>query len=219
MSTTYTFWRGARRNEDEPRVIGPKKGHETFGPGIACTTWFETAQEFARGGGSVRKIVMTPRLVIENAALSLNDALDFVTTVFTKSKQEKVIDRLLQRANATNLNDRVLLGNDSYHIPAEMLMVMCINNDMATGAKGVALAEFYSHHGVDCSFQRAKGRDEYWGVIFNPAIIQSFEKVRASDIPLDQRNLPSPAEQYTLAIEKPKSPDSTTIWIPDSLSR
>lgn len=219
MSTTYTFWRGARRNEDEPCVLGPKKGQANYGPGIACTTWFESAEEFARGGGSVRKIVITPRLVLENAALSLNDALDFVTTVVTKAKQEAIIDRLLLRANKGDFTDRVLLGNDSYHIPAETLMVMCINQDMIVGTKGIALAEFYSHHGIDCSFQRAKGRDEYWGFIYTPSIIQSYERVKSSDIPLNQRELPSPAEQLASALEQLKSPERRKVWVPDDLSR
>ncbi|WP_410951645.1 hypothetical protein [Pseudomonas sp. S1(2024)] len=214
MSTTYNFWHGSRRWEGEPRIHGPRKGRDGNGPGLHVTTWFDTAAEYAKQGGSVRRIVITPRLALQDTALSLSDAMDFVTTVITKSKQEEILERLMRRANNVQLHDRVLLGNDTHHVHAETLLVMCVNGNLALGSKGEALAEFYAGQGIDWAYERARGRDEFWGVIFNPKIIDSYDRVRAADIPLDQRDFPSPEQQRELAIENLKQPSARNIWLP-----
>ena len=209
MSTTYTFWHGARRWEGPPAILPPKKGRDC-GPGICVTTSFDHAQSFAKRGGAVRKIVMTPRLVLEEAALSLNDAMDFVTTVVSKAKQGDVLERMMVRANKMRLDDRVLLGTDNEHISAEMLVILCINDDLALGSKGLALAEFLVEQGIDCSFDMEKN-NQHSGTIFNPQIIHSWAHIKSVDLGDTAPELPSPARQRELALEALKKRKSDIV--------
>lgn len=189
-----TLWHGSRKWVGCPEIQPSRKGRAEHGPGIYVTTHLETAQQYAKGGGAVRKIVLNPRLILEHAALSLSDACDFVTTVIAKSRQADVIDRLVGCASRHNLEDRILLGQDTQRFHAESLVALCVNGDLTPGAKGQALAEFLSGQGIDCSFSRRTGK-EYWGVVFNPDVILGYEKVLAKDVPDFLQELPDPALQ------------------------
>lgn len=189
-----TLWHGSKKWLGSPEIQPSRKGRTEHGPGIYVTTHLETAQQYAKGGGAVRKIVLNPRLILEQAALSLSDACDFVTTVIAKSKQAEVLDRLVGCASRHILDDRILLGQDTQRFHAESLVALCVNGDLTPGAKGQALAEFLSSQGIDCSFSRLSGR-EFWGVIFNPGVILEYEKVLAKDVPGFLHELPDPALQ------------------------
>jgi hypothetical protein len=204
MSITYELWHGSRRGDTQPTFHPPKKGQIDLGPGIYATTWIESAQEDAKGGGAVRKIIISPKLLLQDAALSLSDALDFVTNVVVKSKQQVIVERMMERANQVRLENRVLLGTDTQYIFAEMLLNLCVNNDVFQGSRGQALAEFFTGQGIDADFQRVRGREEYCGIIFNPKIILSHEKVSAADVSFDQRELPSPIRQRELYLDNLK---------------
>ncbi len=189
-----SLWHGSRGWEGSPTIRPSRKSRAELGPGIYVTTHFETARKYAKGGGLVRRLVFNPRLTLENAALSLSDAADFVTSVITKSKQADVLERMLICAERNKLDNRVLLGSDPLKVHAEVLVNLCVNGDLAPGAKGQALAEFLTGQGIDCSFSRSHG-NETWGVIFNPEIISSYKPVSARDVSMDDYELADPLEQ------------------------
>lgn len=209
------LWHGSR-NWDGKAVIRPsKKGRAERGPGIYVTTHYETARDYAKGGGMARKLTLEPRLTLEQASLSLSDAADFVTSVISKSKQEDMLERFIRCAQTHRHENRVLLGNDNNRFHAETLINLCVNGDLATGKKGQALAEFLTEQGIDCSFSRAHG-NETWGVIFNPKIIIANEPVSAKYVSLDDYVLPDPIKLVKemcepKAIIKPRDHDSLNM--------
>jgi hypothetical protein len=214
MSTTYTLWHGSRHWEGTPTIQGPKKGRGELGPGLYVTTHFARAQDYSKGGGVVRRIIFEPRYILEDMSLSLQDALEFTTSVVVKAKQGSIIERLIVNAQNHNHEDKVLLGSGTEHVHATSLVNMCINADATLGNKGVALAEFLASQGIDCSFMHKSG-NEYWGVIFNPRCISSYAKVLAKEVGYDKRDLLAPALQR--AVEQTRESvvqGESGLWVP-----
>ena len=161
------------------------------------TTHFDTARGYAKGGGAVRKLVLSPNLILENTALSLNDVCDFVTSVVVKSKQKDILERIVQIAGRNLVLDkRTLLGSDQVHVHSEVLINLCVNGDLALGARGQALAEFLVDQGIDAAFSNRTG-SEFWGTAYNPKCIEEYSKVTPKDVPLALHELPSPFVQMT----------------------
>ncbi|AXH60256.1 hypothetical protein [Pseudomonas amygdali] len=196
------MWHGGRKWDGAPEIRPSKRGSAELGPGIYVSNFLERAVEYAKGGGCIREIVFSPRLILEQTALSLSDACDFVTSVIVKSKQGGVIEKMIECAGRHSLEGRLLLGTDKQHLHAESLVNLCVNGDLALGAKGQALAEFLVAQGVDCAFTHRSG-NEFWGTIYNPKCIDSYEKRLASTVDLSQKELPSPLAQ--LEIQRVKS--------------
>lgn len=206
------MWHGGRQWKGAPEIRPSKEGRSELGPGIYVTNFYDSAASKAMGGGAVREIVFSPKLILEQTALSLSDACDFVTSVIVKSKQGAVIEKMIECAGRHSLKDRVLLGTDMQHLHAESLVNLCVNGDLALGAKGQALAEFLVAQGVDCAFTHRSG-NEFWGTIYNPKCIDSYEKRLASTVVLSQKELPSPLAQLELQRVK-----SSRIILPDEQS-
>lgn len=196
-----SMWHGGRKWDALPEIQGPRKGRAELGPGIYLSNHYETCRGFAKGGGVVRNIVMTPNLILEQAALSLSDACDFVTSVIVKSKQRDIIERMVELASRHRLEGRALLGSDNQRFHAESLVNLCVNGDLTLGAKGLALAEFLADQGIDCSFSHRSGK-EYWGTIYNIGCINTFDVVPANKVEHSHYELPDPFAQIQAQIKR-----------------
>jgi hypothetical protein len=162
----------------------------------------------------VRRIIFEPRHILEDVSLSLQDALDFTTSVVVKAKQGRIIERLIENAQNHNHEEKVLLGAGTEHVHATSLVNMCINADATLGNKGVALAEFLTSQGIDCSFMHKSG-NEHWGVIFNPQSISSYAKVLAKEVGYEKRELLAPALQRESAQRRDaETPGDSGLWLP-----
>jgi hypothetical protein len=103
----------------------------------------------------------------------------------------------MKSAERVKHDNRHLLGDGGLWVHAESLVNLCVNRNLAPGAKGQALAEFLTGQGIDCSFQNSYGR-EVWGVIFNPEIITSYKPYSNKDVAPEDYDLPDPREQTSL---------------------
>lgn len=190
------MWHGSRAWTGTPEVRGHKAGRAERGAGIYATTHLETAQKYAKGGGAVRKLVFTPSLLLERAALSLNDTISFVQEIVPRGMREDFIERLTDAASRHNLEGRKLVGSDGPHFMADSLVALFVNSDISHGKKGVALTEFLVSQGIDGSFMRESG-NEYWAVIFNPLCIESHDIARGVSLADKDAELDSPYIQMT----------------------
>ena len=204
-----TMWHGGRKWTTPPEIRPSKRGNAELGPGIYVSNFHERAQGYAKGGGSVREIVLSPNLILEQSALSLSDACDFVTSVIIKSKQSSVIDKMIECAGRHSLSGRILLGSDTHRLHAETLVNLCVNGDLTLGSKGQALAEFLVGQGIDCAFSHRSGK-EYWGTIYNPKCIDSYDAVPAGKMDPARFELPDPFSQLEAQRKK-----NSRIILPD----
>lgn len=209
---SIVMWHGGRQWHSPPVIPPSKPKRSEFGPGIYVSNFYETGVRFAKGGGSVREIVLSPNLILEHTSLSLSDACDFVTSVVVKSKQSKAIDKMIECAGRHHHEGRILLGTDSQRLHAESLIALCVNGDLTLGSKGQALAEFLTSQGIDCSFSRRSG-NEFWGTIYNPECIESYEKMPASKMDLSRSELPDPFAQLEAQRKK-----ASRFLLPDDVS-
>jgi hypothetical protein len=189
------MWHGGRRWYGPAEVRRSKKGRAELGPGIYCTTDYQTARKHSLGGGEVRRLIIEPSRLLEQTAISLADLRDFVTAVVPRTKRTDILDRLASAAKRCNLDGRFHDGDGPW-APAENLVNLFVNGDLAHGARGLELARFLVQHQIDASFQRAYGA-ETWGVIFNPACIKSNSVVPSSEVSLDCYKLPCPITIFT----------------------
>lgn len=188
------MYHGSRGWIGAPEIRASKALRAERGPGINATTHYERAKQYAKGGGSVRRITFSPRLLLENACLSLNDAISFAEATAPLSKQEDIIQRMTKRSSRVPAQGKVLLGTDTQHIPAEVLLTLFVNLDLSSGARGIALAKYLSSQGIDASFSVESG-NEYWGIIFNPECIVSYGIYQVDKSTRIEYELPSPYEQ------------------------
>ncbi|MBB4861278.1 hypothetical protein HNP46_000089 [Pseudomonas nitritireducens] len=192
---TITMWHGSRRWVGKPEIRKPAQGRAEHGPGIYTSNDYERALKYAQGGGVVRKVEFSPRLLLEDAAIPLESAVGFVRKHLKGEKRETVIADLIriQERRINSLSGKTFCGKGDHFIIAEVLRNLLVNNDTCIGKTGVALADYFVSHGIDAAISHIQ-RDEYWAVIFNPACILSTTPVRQSEIHFSEYMLPSPIE-------------------------
>ncbi len=193
MPATIRMWHGGRRWDGAPEIRTSTKGKAERGPGIYCTTNYQTARKYAAGGGQVRLLEFAPARLLEETAIPLADAEAFVLKTLIKRTHADTIERLRDSATRRNMASLRQVGNGP-HVPASVLNNLCVNSDQAHGAKGLALNAFLVSYGIDASFESAHG-NETWGVIINPDCISSSRPVKSEDVSLDDYELPRPDAQ------------------------
>ena len=160
------FYHGAHRWEGPPTVVEHRKGHAEYGPGIYLTTNWETANKYAKGGGSVYRIGLDPSTrFAEDVQIEVADARSFV----------KGLSGLRGKADILAYLDRIKAqrGPKMY---AEYLVNAFVNRGVASGKNGPMLAAFLAHQGADASLV-SHSADEDWVVVFNPDKVCMVERL------------------------------------------
>lgn len=168
---TVELWHGAGRSWDGfPEVRNSRPKAYEYGPGIYMTTHLETAQKYARGGGSLIAMTLRNPRLMGDETVPLDEALEFVATCPDLRKRPAIAAGL--RRVAPRFGGRVKLDH---------LVVQCVNNDALSGAAGPAVAAWIVAHGVDACVVSRSGQED-WLVVFNPAIIAAHRKVPAHSL-------------------------------------
>ena len=202
-----SLWHGGHRFDSTPEIRPAKRGRFECGPGIYATTHYQRARNYAKGGGATHLIEFAPRLMLEDAALSLATATAIAGDVLPKRLAQQVKRDLIDGAD--RLKDRIgrlqAIGEGSLFVPASNLLNLCVNCDGIVGVRGPLLAQHLAGLGIDASFHHVSG-NEWWAVIFNPRCIRRVTKVAAKDIGLDRYELPAPKAQR----ERAAAPEDCT---------
>lgn len=163
------FYHGAQRWEGPPQIVAHRKGHAEHGPGIYLTTSWTTASKYAKGGGSVYRVEVSPLVRwLEDADLPLQETVDWV----------KALPRLRGKSDIMASLQRI--ASRVGKLPAEVLVNNFVNADAASGEHGPALADYLVRHGVDASHVRHGAED--WVVIFNPQTVLSVDRIASKDM-------------------------------------
>lgn len=180
---TFQIWHGSRRWEGEPEIRAAKKGRAEWGAGIYGSTHFETCYDsYAKGGGKVQLLTIQKSRVLEKSALSLDTVLAFVNKSVPKSQRRAFIEDCEEIAE--RVKDRILLNHSpigeveegKIWFPASNLRNLMVNADLASGVRGVALAEFLAKQGIGLSIDRGGMKsEEQWLVVNDPRLIVSWE--------------------------------------------
>lgn len=164
------LFHGGQRWEGSAEVRPHRKGHAEHGPGIYLTTSWQTANKYAKGGGSVYRVdVSPPTIWADKAKISAVDAVEFGLLTLGKGKKFKLFSEAVARV-ALRTGDE---------IPAEALIAISVNNDLSHGKPGIALARFLSERGIGAS--RVSMGNEDYVVVHDPKLIRSIERVKPSE--------------------------------------
>lgn len=181
--TTLTLWHGGRDLEfNYKNNQSSKKGKWEHGPGLYLTTHYDTAYQYAKGGGKTYQVTVELGNNIYDVMLDISIVNDFVLKNIIKSKRKSVLQSLydnMQRLNHTTT------------IRAEYVLNIIFNNNAISHTKTNLLAEFLINNGVDYGIAtRFKGRDETVLIVYNKQKIQSIVTRPAKTVSLDEWELP-----------------------------
>jgi len=172
-----TLWHGGRDLEFNYRDPKPSsKGRWEHGPGLYLTTHYETARDYAKGGGKTYKVDFELGINIQNVMIPLEQALLFIYDNATKKKQKTIIEDIHENMKRMNLIDKV---------EANVFLNLLFNYDAIVGSKTLKLNRFLVENGVDYGVvNRFKGRDETVFVIYNLDKIKKVKPISAKDVDL-----------------------------------
>lgn len=178
------LWHGSRAWSGPPTVRPGRAKRSEGGPGIYLTTSYRTASGYAKGGGVVQRVTLSPTVRwLEEATLRVPDVRAFLESRPRLPKRAEIHSDIT--ANVARMAGR--LDPDLIH--AEVLVNVMVNRDALKGEHGPALAEFLTRHGIDASHAKS-GHDEDWVVVFNPAVILRMDPAPARSVAGDQYDLP-----------------------------
>lgn len=178
------FWHGSRAWDGPPTVQPGRAKRSEGGPGIYLTTSYRTARSYAKGGGVVQRVSVSPTVHwLEEATLPVEDVRSFLAGRARLPKRTEILADV--ERNAARTAGRLPPG----FIHAEVLVNLMVNYDALKGDNGPALAAFLVDHGIDASHAK-NGGDEDWVVLFNPSAILRMDLAPASTVAGDQYDLP-----------------------------
>lgn len=194
------MYHGAHRWRGPPQIVPLRKGHAEYGPGIYLTTSWSTASRYARGGGSVLRMEVSPFIRLAHRVHV--DAAEFL-------RRASSIPRLPGRAALAAAVERLSSGMGP-RVQGDFLLAAIVNSGSAVGKSGPAMARLLVEMGVESDLFRSPiSKGEEWLVVFDPDAILSVERVApdevrrrgfAFDLPLPS-SLPS--FSYLLEIDNP----------------
>lgn len=174
------MWHGSRRWDGNPEVRAPKKGRYEAGPGIYMTTNFQTAQRYAKGGGSMMLFHLDPSLKFAHDVLiPKHEAISFVKSAKGIRNRDKIISDIESNSSRRN--------SDS--VSAEVINNLFVNHEAASGNAGLQLVDFLKGKGVDAIFHPHSSQ-EHWIALINPKKVLKWFKMASKDVPTDRYNLP-----------------------------
>jgi GNAT superfamily N-acetyltransferase len=173
------FWHGGRIQGDID-IQPSAKGRYEAGPGLYLTTSYARASKYAKGGGSTFLITLRGGHInlAHEVEIPLADGVDFAKR-FLGAKGKLIADDL--RSNAARMKKETFT--------AEILINLVVNYEAGSGKKGIAIRNFLVSHNVDASIE-PQSNGEQWVVVFNSNIVTKVQKVPASDVSLEMRDLP-----------------------------
>jgi hypothetical protein len=207
MSKSFNIWHGSRRWQGTPEIRPAKAGRAEWGAGIYGTTHFETAMSYAKGGGKVRLLTVGHTHCLEESAIPLSMAKAFVEEKLPKRVAVEILSILDE--SCTRMADRIqssrtrlpVDSKETDWVVAEALRNLCVNFDLAAGARGLEVTRFFASLGIGYSMDRGGGRDgEHWVVIFDPSLIEQSPGYTYEEAMEHGHVLASPKEQMQ---EKP----------------
>lgn len=198
------FWHGSTSNSWDPHepIRPSKKGRAEHGPGIYLTSSYQTARGYAKGGGSVMRVTLSPSLGwIEDASVSISDAKALISSLARLGKKRQFlfddVDRIAHRMAPR-------LGGDK--IPAQSLVNILVNSDALIGPNSPAVASFLVGRGIDAELTSPPlgsygGSREQWLVLYNPKKIIRATPVSSKDVAISDYDLPGVAKRASGAVE------------------
>lgn len=179
MTKMIQLWHGGRDLESDYRSPKqPRKNRWEHGPGLYLTTHYETARDYASGGGKTYQVSIELGNNIKNIEINLDEALNFIQDYVVGKKKQVVIDDIHNNLKRLNKTDTV---------NAEVFLNLLFNHDALKGEKILKLNRFLVEHNVDFGLvNNFKGRDETVMVIFNLQKIKKVRAVPAKEVSLDE---------------------------------
>ncbi|NCP98129.1 hypothetical protein GW796_07390 [archaeon] len=169
------LWHGGRDLEFEYRKAKmPTKGRWEHGPGLYLTTHYETAKQYAKGGGKTYNVEFELGNDIKNIYINLDSVLSFVKDYAIRKKQNDVIKDIHNNMKRLNLLDKV---------GAEVVLNLLFNYDAIKGKNVLKLNEFLVENNVDYGVvTNFSGRDEIVFVLFNLKKINKVVPISSKDV-------------------------------------
>lgn len=181
--TTITLWHGGRYLESQYKeILSSKKGRWEHGPGLYLTTHYDTAYQYSKGGGKTYMVEVELGNDIKDVLLNIDIVNEFVSRYVINSKKKNLLNDLYENMHRMN---------SMPHIKADHVLNLIFNLDAITATKTKELAHFLVENGVDYgTVNRFKGRDENVFVVYNRDKIKKVKSISATDVSLDQWELP-----------------------------
>ncbi len=192
-------YHGGRKFSGFVQILPRPSKNIQNGPGFYTTTNLYTAQKYAKGGGVVHRIVLSPETRFSATEhIPLSDAIKWVESRYGIRKKKEIIADL--KNNSELMTDRLGPG----FIYKEALLNLCVNHDVLAGQHGPALAAWMVEHGIDAQVERTM-KNEDWVLIFNPNVV-IYREVLANAGEGHEYELPRVAEQINALLDAGKKP-------------
>jgi hypothetical protein len=189
------LWHGGRNLEYSTKEFqGANKNRWEHGPGLYLTTHYDTARDYAKGGGKTYLIDVPEGSFIHEVNIPVELANEFVSRHIIGKKQKELLQLMYENMHRKN---------NSTHINAENFLNLIFNLNAIQTPKTRELNQFLVEQGVDYGWvNNFKGRNETVLVIYNFAKIKKITSVMAKDVDLHQRELPFFNREYYPSIKK-----------------
>lgn len=167
LETTYSEMKKGRNKKME------------YGPGLYLTNYLQTAKKYAKGGGSIYMITIEDGTDIHDIKISKDNAINFLKYL-SPSKSSNTIKFI-----------KNTYGNE---LPLNNLLNLIISDNILTSANSIKVQKFLVDSGADYSLNSGFGGigDQYVAVIFNIRKIMKVEKIKSSDIDVNDYILKMP---------------------------
>jgi hypothetical protein len=176
---TISVYTGSQVWEGRPR-IGAKRGRVAEGPGLYFTTSREVARTYAKGRRTLLRVELDPSLVwLEDALVPTDVVVRWVEQQRGMRAKKQIIADILR--NADRLREK-----HPGMVRANVLLNLMVNYEVASGDRGIALAEFFTSLGISAS--HVSKFDEDWIVLFDPSKVVSW-RLATTDDPWDMPRL------------------------------
>lgn len=171
-SEGLVFWHGGRPIKGPVQIRPGAVEDRQHGPGFYLTTSLARARKYARGGGVVQEVTLSPSTrLLESICLPL-PVLEGCIRGLPRCRNRNVVINDLRSVS------RVI---DDTPVPASFLVNTLLFHGATGGMAGVWLAQWLTGQGIDASAS-AVGSGEEWVVVFNPEVVENVTPRPASTL-------------------------------------
>ena len=173
------LWHGSQRFSGNIEVKPTKRSQVVCGPGIYMTTSLSTAIQYAKGGGAIIEMSLSPDTRwMKGVKIDVNEMKAWV-------KNEPLLRKKKELIHDLELASEV--KGDA--IPASYLVNLCVNHESLTAQNGPSLAAWLTEHSCDAVIE-PQGLNEQWVLVFNPKIVIAHKQISTSNIRGGDYDLP-----------------------------